>query len=71
MKSIRIKELRIINFKGIKAVKLDFGTTGNNSIYGANASGKTSVFDAFMWLLFGKDSQGRSDFEVKQIDRNK
>nr|WP_315173638.1 AAA family ATPase [uncultured Flavobacterium sp.] len=70
MKSIRIKELRIINFKGIKAIKLDFGTTGNNSIYGANASGKTSVFDAFMWLLFGKDSQGRSDFEVKQIDRN-
>jgi DNA repair exonuclease SbcCD ATPase subunit len=70
MKSIRIKELKIINFKGIKALKLDFGTEGNNSIYGANATGKTTVFDAFMWLLFGKDSQGRSDFEVKQLDQN-
>ena len=69
MKSIRIKELKIINFKGIKALKLDFGTEGNNSIYGANATGKTTVFDAFMWLLFGKDSQGRSDFEVKQLDQ--
>lgn len=69
MKTIRIKELEIINFKGIKSLKLDFGTEGNNSIYGANATGKTSVFDAFTWLLFNKDSQGRSDFEVKQLDQ--
>ena len=70
MKSIRIKELKINNFKGIKAVKLEFGTEGNNTIYGANAIGKTTVFDAFMWLLFNKDSQGRSDFEVKQLDQD-
>lgn len=69
MKSIRIKELQITNFKGIKALKLDFGHIGNNTIYGANGTGKTTVFDAFMWLLFGKDSQGRSDFEVKQLDQ--
>jgi|688.fasta_scaffold19419_2 exonuclease SbcC len=69
MKSIRIKELRIINFKGIDAFKLDFSTEGNNTIYGANATGKTSIFDAFMWLLFNKDSQGRSDFEIKQLDQ--
>lgn len=70
MKSIRIKELKINNFKGIKALKLDFGQTGNNTIYGANGTGKTTVFDAFMWLLFNKDSQGRSDFEVKQLDQD-
>lgn len=70
MKSIRIKELIIVNFKGIKALKLDFGTDGNNTIYGANATGKTTVFDAFMWLLFNKDSQGKSDFEVKQLDQD-
>ena len=70
MKSIRIKELKITNFKGIKSLKLDFGTTGNNTVYGANGSGKTTVFDTFTWLLFGKDSQGRSDFEVKQLDQD-
>lgn len=70
MKSIRIKQLQINNFKGIKALKLDFGTTGNNTIFGANGTGKTTVFDAFMWLLFNKDSQGRSDFEVKQLDQD-
>jgi DNA repair exonuclease SbcCD ATPase subunit len=70
MKSIQIKELKITNFKGIKSLKLDFGTTGNNTVYGANGSGKTTVFDAFTWLLFGKDSQGRSDFEVKQLDQD-
>ena len=69
MKTIRLKQLKINNFKGTKALKLDFGTDGNNTIYGANASGKTTVFDSFTWLLFGKDSQGKSDFEVKQLDQ--
>lgn len=70
MKSIRIKELQITNFKGIKSLKLDFGTDGNNTIYGANGTGKTTIFDAFTWLLFDKDSQGRSKFEIKQLDQN-
>lgn len=70
MKSIRIKELQITNFKGIKALKLDFNLDANNTIYGANGTGKTSIFDAFTWLLFNKDSQGRSDFEVKQLDQD-
>ena len=69
MKQIRVKELKITNFKGIKSLKLDFGTNGNNTIFGANGTGKTSIFDAFMWLLFNKDSQGRSDFEMKPLDQ--
>ena len=69
MKTIRLKQLKINNFKGIKALKLDFGTDGNNTIYGANGSGKTTVFDSFTWLLFGKDSQGKSDFEMKPLDQ--
>jgi chromosome segregation ATPase len=70
MKLIRIKELRIINFKGISAFKLDFSTEGNNTIFGANGTGKTSIFDAFTWLLFNKNSQGKSDFEIKPLDKN-
>ena len=48
---------------------LDFG--GNNaSIYGDNATGKTSVYDALTWLLFGKDSKGNGEknIEIKPID---
>lgn len=70
MKSIRIKQFNINNFKGIKSLKIDFGTEGNKNILGANGTGKTTLFDAFMWLLFNKDSQGRSDFEIKQLDQN-
>ena len=34
-------------------------------VRGANATGKTTVFDAFTWCLFGKDSTGKTDFEIK------
>ena len=39
-------------------------------ISGRNASGKTTLMDAFFWLLFGKDSQGRSDFQIRPVDEN-
>ena len=56
MTEIKIKRLVLENFKCHKSLKLDF-EGGNASIYGDNASGKTSVYDALTWLLFGKDSQ--------------
>ena len=37
------------------------------NIYGDNATGKTTLADAFMWLLFGKDSLNRADFEIKTL----
>ena len=45
---------------------------GNASIYGDNASGKTSIYDALTWLLFGKDSQGNGEknIEIKPLDAN-
>nr|WP_291702719.1 ATP-binding protein [Clostridium sp.] len=30
------------------------------TIQGENGTGKSTIFDAFMWTLFGKDSHGRS-----------
>jgi exonuclease SbcC len=65
---IKLKELTITNFKGIKSFKayFDFITT----IFGANASGKTTVFDAFLWLFFGKNSEDKTDFEKKPLDKN-
>ena len=36
-------------------------------ISGDNGTGKSTIFDAFMWLLFGKDVQDRKDYEVKRL----
>lgn len=67
--NVRIQKMSIENFKGIKNLEIRFD--GQNAvIYGDNATGKTSLFDAFLWLLFGKDSSDRSDFGVKPYDAN-
>ena len=65
--NIKIERLILQNFKGIR--NLEISAEGNNlNIYGDNATGKTTVFDAVMWLLFNKDSLGRSDFGIKTQD---
>lgn len=66
---IRIKSISLRNFKGARDCMYTFD--GRNArIEGANGSGKTTVFDAFTWLLFGKDSKDQTEntFEVKTID---
>ena len=69
MTEIKIKKLSLENFKCHKNMALDF-MGGNASIYGDNASGKTSVYDALTWLLFGKDSHGNGEknIEIKPLD---
>ena len=69
MLDIKIKRLCLENFKCHKSLKLDF-MGGNASIHGDNASGKTSIYDALTWLLFGKDSQGNGEknIEIKPLD---
>lgn len=66
--NIQLKQLRLENFKCHKALKLDFGGE-DASIYGDNATGKTSVYDALTWLLFGKDSAGNGEknIEIKPL----
>lgn len=69
MKQIVISKMFIKNFKGIvREVDIDFEKK-NLYLFGKNGTGKTTIFDAFNWVLFGKDSLGRSDgnkdFEIK------
>lgn len=67
MNEIKILELSLRNFKGVKDFTLS--PEGKNAnIYGDNATGKTTLMDAFMWLLFDKDSQNSSNFNVKTLD---
>ena len=68
MNKITLIKLILKNFKGIKDLTIDFGNV--TSIKGENATGKTTIFDAFTWLLFDKDSQDRSKFEVQPLDAN-
>ena len=66
MTEIKLRTLEIEHFKGIRYLHLDFAD-GVNSLYGDNATGKTTVYDALMWLLFGKDSAGRAAFSIKPV----
>lgn len=69
MKKISIKQMKFVNFKGLRDLTVTFNDEVTN-ISGHNASGKTSIFDGFTWLLFGKDSQDRKAFDIKTIDNN-
>lgn len=69
MKEIRLMQLKLKNFKGIKDLTIDFKGKSTN-IFGANATGKTTVFDAFKWVLFDKDSTDRKNFSIKTLDSN-
>lgn len=64
-----LKRMEIQNFKGITNLTIDF-KDGQNMICGQNASGKTSIFDALTWLLFGKDSANREKFDIRPLDEN-
>ena len=64
---IRLLKLELENFKGIKKKAIDFGGK-DTVISGANATGKTTIVDAFTWLLFDKDSSDRSSFSIKTHD---
>lgn len=64
MKKIKILSMCLENFKCHAHLQLDF-MGKSASLYGDNAVGKTTVYDALTWLLFGKDSKGNGE---KNID---
>lgn len=68
MKELKLKELNLVNFKGIKDFSLKSEEGNNIDVFGRNATGKTTIFDGFVWLLFGKDSMNRSKFDIKTLD---
>lgn len=65
---IKLTDLQIENFKGIK--QFNFSPNEHTTaIIGANGTGKTTVYDAFLWLFFRKDSTGRKDFQIRPLDK--
>lgn len=69
MKDLLLKSLKIENFKGCKKREIQFG--GVTDIYGDNGTGKTTIADAFTWLLFDRDSAGSTKFGVRPRNEDK
>lgn len=69
MKKIQLVNLKLRNFKGVKEFDLQ-ANGGDLRIFGDNEVGKTTLFDGFLWNLFGKDSKNRSDFSIKTLDKS-
>ncbi|WLR50063.1 hypothetical protein LC040_12295 [Bacillus tianshenii] len=68
MKEIKLIKLSLRDFKGITHFVLD--AEGQNvRIFGDNATGKTTLFDGFVWLLFDKDSHNQKQFQIKRVDQ--
>ena len=67
MTTIRVMKLVLVNFKGQKHLEVNFNPDVTY-ITGDNSTGKTTIMDAFLWVLFGKDSQNRADFNIKTLD---
>jgi DNA repair exonuclease SbcCD ATPase subunit len=64
---LTLEELNLHHFKGVKSFSLS--ANGESiRVFGDNATGKTTLFDAFIWLLFDKDSANRKDFSIKTIN---
>ena len=67
MKRITIEELHLLNFRGARDVRVSFAA-GTNIVSGDNGTGKSTLMDAFLWLLFGKDAEERKDYEIKRLE---
>lgn len=58
------------NWRGEKGRTTNFNIDAPTFILGANGLGKSRHFNAFCWLLFGKDSEDRKDFNVRSYDEH-
>lgn len=56
---MKLLKLTIENFKGHGLRVVEFSPTITR-VYGANGTGKTSLFDSFCWMLWAKDSDDRT-----------
>lgn len=63
---VELKEMHLRNFKGVLDKTYTF--SHNTIVRGTNGTGKTTLNDAFMFCLFGKDSKGNTNFGYKRRD---
>lgn len=60
---MKLLKFTVRDFRGSPDINIEpFGHDVN--IYGQNGAGKTTTEDAFLWLLFGKDSADKKDYDL-------
>ncbi|MCD7757327.1 MAG: AAA family ATPase, partial [Clostridiales bacterium] len=64
---MKLQSLKLTNFQGIKSLELVFDGK-NASVYGDNGTGKTTIYNAFSWLLTGKSGTGEKGYTPKTND---
>ena len=69
MQSVKLMSMVIHDFRGLNHFELD--PAGEScTIRGANGTGKSTVQAAFLWLLTGKDAQGRENYNIFPLDES-
>jgi DNA repair exonuclease SbcCD ATPase subunit len=67
--NLKLNKLTVRNFKGFKSYELEAEGQDIN-VFGDNGTGKTSLYDAFLWVLFGKNSVDQATFDWKPLDKS-
>jgi DNA repair exonuclease SbcCD ATPase subunit len=67
MRTIQLERMALRNFKGVQSADYAFGQVTN--ITGANGTGKSTIFEAYLWCLFDKDQAGNKP-KVQPLDEN-
>ena len=71
-KTTTITALAIHNFKGVANLHVEFNADRPTVISGRNGTGKTTIADAYTWLLWGLNSEDQqtANFGIKPNDAN-
>lgn len=69
MKKVILKSLILKNFRRAENLTIEFDSECTD-ISGENETGKTTIYDAFSWLLYNKNSKSQSDFGIKRWDKD-
>lgn len=69
MKKVKLVKMHLKNFKGIRDFTLEPNISGNTYVYGDNGVGKTTLRNAYLWCLTGRDSENRVDHEIRPLDK--
>lgn len=68
MKRILFRSIIFENFKCFANETFNFTSDNVTRIYGPNRAGKSTIADGIIWCLFGKNSLGSSQFDIKTRD---
>lgn len=67
MNEYRIQSMKLQNFCGIQSLEIK-PDGADLSVYGDNATGKSTIANAFAWLFTGKNASGTADFDPAPLD---